>query len=148
MKDEIKEILDKLQLINNSEFTFTYTIIQKSEAKALLNYITNLQKENEELQNNQKYHKNNVFSLEYDKETLVEMCNDLQEENEYLKKENKKISQQHIYTLDKLIETQTKIENTISYIKEEQYSEPKELYGLVCSDELLKILGDDKDENN
>ena len=58
MKDEIKETLDKLQLINNCEFNFTYTIIQKPEAKALLNYITNLQQENERLKDELEQNKN------------------------------------------------------------------------------------------
>ena len=45
MKDEIKEILDKLKSTTNSKMDFTYTIIQKLEAKSLLDYITNLQEE-------------------------------------------------------------------------------------------------------
>ena len=38
--------------------------------------IENLQKENEELKKNQRYYKNGVFSLEYDKETLSDMVDD------------------------------------------------------------------------
>lgn len=38
--------------------------------------IENLQQENEELKKNQRYYKNGVFSLEYDKETLSDMVDD------------------------------------------------------------------------
>ena len=47
-----------------------------NNCKLLLDYITNLQQENEELKKNQRYYKNGVFSLEYDKETLSDMVDD------------------------------------------------------------------------
>ena len=40
-----------------------------------------------------KFIKNGVFSLEYDKETLRDMVLELQEENQSLKKENKKLKE-------------------------------------------------------
>lgn len=42
----------------------------------LLCYSKELQQENEELKKNQRYYKNGVFSLEYDKETLSDMVDD------------------------------------------------------------------------
>ena len=64
MNDEIKEILEMLQKYGSTN------------DKVLLDYITNLQQENEELNKNQRYYKNGVFSLEYDKETLSDMVDD------------------------------------------------------------------------
>lgn len=58
-------------------------------------------------------------------------------EIEKLKNESKEISKQHIATLDKLIEKQTKIENVIEYIKENGYID---LNGY----DLLEILGGDE----
>ena len=43
---------------------------------------------------------------------------------------------------EEIQELKSKITKAIEYIKEEMYSEPKELYGLVPADEVLKILGD------
>ena len=82
MSDELKEILESLDKIAKAEY-YPEDLLTYKECQLLLNYITNLQEENEEL-----------------------------------KKEKKKISQQHIYTLDKLIETQTKNENAIEYLNE------------------------------
>ena len=62
MNDKIKEILEDIKGI----YYF----------KPLLDYITNLQQENEELIKNQRYYKNGVFSLEYDKETMSDMIDD------------------------------------------------------------------------
>lgn len=98
-------------------------------------------------------HNTNFYSLENIKETL-ESCKDFldgeevyyhigtlryaYEEIERLRNEIKKISEQHIYTLDKLIETQTRIEKTIEYIKENGYID---LNGY----DLLKITGGDEE---
>ena len=64
-----------------------------------------------------------------------------------LQNENKKIAQQHIYTLDKLMEEQTKNENAIEYIKEHISYERGEygfyrhhLYNNFSKKDLLKIL--------
>lgn len=100
-----------------------------------------------------KEHNTNFYSLENIKETL-ESCKDFldgeevyyhigalryaYEEIERLRNEIKKISEQHIYTLDKLIETQTRIEKTIEYIKENGYID---LNGY----DLLKITGGDEE---
>lgn len=71
MNDEIKAFLVNIK--NNEEW------------KQIYDYITNLQEENEELKKNQRYYKNGVFSLEYDKETMSDMIDDLKQENERLK---------------------------------------------------------------
>lgn len=57
MKDEIKEILDKLNNESNYSNFITsqyggpdyYYLLEKDEGKILLDYITNLQEENERL---------------------------------------------------------------------------------------------------
>ena len=70
MKDEIKEINIKIpgQILDYVD--------TKDHLLDLFNYITNLEQENEELKKNQRYYKNGVFSLEYDKETLSDMVDD------------------------------------------------------------------------
>lgn len=66
MNDEIKEIFD----------TKLYFDLEEEDYAKIKNYITNLQQENKELKKNQRYYKNGVFSLEYDKETLSDMVDD------------------------------------------------------------------------
>lgn len=101
MKDEIKEILDDLLFTT----TLPNVSVKLSEEKLyqLKDYITNLQKEvdkltaesteweskcydlqeeNKTLRKNQRYYKNGVFSLEYDKETLSDMIDDYKSRNE------------------------------------------------------------------
>ena len=90
-----KEMIDKIKkcLIGG----YDLDIITQEEMSILWNYITNLQdtlkdreeycygletqltnlqEENEDLRKNQRYYKNGVFSLEYDKETLSDMVDD------------------------------------------------------------------------
>lgn len=79
MNDEIKEILEHLKneyWRNFPEDGIPYKVLYAEEVDSLLEYITNLQQENEELKKNQRYYKNGVFSLEYDKETLSDMVDD------------------------------------------------------------------------
>ena len=85
--------------------------------------------------------KKDFYRLTLDHELVVRLYNwitNLQQEIERLRNEIKKISEQHIYTLDKLIETQTRIEKTIEYIKENGYID---LNGY----DLLKITGGDEE---
>ena len=84
MKDEIKEILDKLNKIKI--FGYNPDIINSfsyRDLNLLLDYITNLQEENEELKKNQRYHKkfgnDYIFCLEGDKETYKDYIFELQE---------------------------------------------------------------------
>ena len=90
MKDEIKEILDKLKDRNWYD-EFNLDKLRKEETHLLLDYITNLQEENEELKKNQRYHKkfgnDYIFCLEGDKETYKDYIFELQEENEELKED-------------------------------------------------------------
>lgn len=77
MNDEIKEILENIKRQNEwDEIEYFKTPLSTKDANKLLDYITNLQQENEELKKNQRYYKNGVFSLEYDKETLSDMVDD------------------------------------------------------------------------
>lgn len=75
-------------------------------------YIEKLQQENEELKKNQRYYKKGVFCLENDKETMSDMIDDYK----------------------------SRIEKAVEFIKEDMYSEPNELYGLIDGEHLLNIL--------
>ena len=123
MKDEIKELLDKLDYI-----------ISRTEDDNLVNdygneiedYITNLQEENEELKKNQRYHKkfgnDYIFCLEGDKETYK----------------------------DYIFELQERIEKAIEYINNNSYFEDNIVKTMIFKDyssNLLNILqGVGKDE--
>ena len=79
MNDEIKEFIE---FRADEDGTYFYYIDKNGDEQwgynldNLKDYITNLQKENEELKKNQRYYKNGVFSLKYDKETLSDMVDD------------------------------------------------------------------------
>ena len=63
----------------NKENFYNIKIMNKGYGKTyheLQHKIKTLLKENEELKKNQRYYKNGVFSLEYDKETLSDMIDD------------------------------------------------------------------------
>ena len=82
MKDDeirdYKEAVLQLQTaydFHNSKSLAPYNVDWES-VRLILDYITNLQQENEILKKNQRYYKNGVFSLEYDKETMSDMIDD------------------------------------------------------------------------
>ena len=77
MKDEIKDILLKLQIFKNTKEIDEYHI-DKEDGVRLLNYITNLQKENNNLKEDFKRHIDRINEL-------TERSDNLQEENEILK---------------------------------------------------------------
>lgn len=121
MNDEIKEITD--DLIKNRDklvrgFYFPEDLLGTLDLIKLIDYITNLQQENE----------TKTTKLNAIRKYLLN-------EIERLRNEIKKISEQHIYTLDKLIETQTRIEKTIEYIKSNYIDNPIEF-----KEDLLNIL--------
>lgn len=74
MTNEVKEILDSIKYHVDEDDWFE---IEGHFLKPLLDYITNLQEENKRLIKNQRYYKNGVFSLEYDKETMSDMIDEL-----------------------------------------------------------------------
>lgn len=82
MKDEIKEIINDLQRIADRK-CYPEDILDGSIAQEWVDYITNLQEENEELKKNQRYHKkfgnDYIFCLEGDKETYKDYIFELQE---------------------------------------------------------------------
>lgn len=105
MNDEIKEILESSRKIikSNRENGFDRIIMLGDDIDKLLDYITNLQQENEELKKNQRYYKNGVFSLEYDKETLSDMVDDyksrIEKTVEYIKNKLSSETYQHLKKL-------------------------------------------------
>ena len=83
MKDEIKEIILYLK---KKENTRNIKCITLSEKDKLLDYITNLQEENEYLKKHQRFHKkfgnDYIFCVEGDKETYKDLLLEKQEELE------------------------------------------------------------------
>ena len=158
MKDEIKEILDRLEKIGfyanvPKELVYMTTNITPQECKTLLDYITNLQ----------KYYNDNVNEYE---ELIVKYSN-LQEENENLKEEinniirieiTKKELQEENERLKELNvcvgcnnnpDYKSRIEKAIEYIKNGlnafEKIEDKELISnrmvdIECFNDLLNIL--------
>lgn len=79
MKDKIKEII-KLYKDDDIEY---YNLVSDLGYDVLLDYIINLQEENEELKKNQRFHKkfgdDYIFCVEGDKETYKDYIFELQE---------------------------------------------------------------------
>ena len=82
MNNDIKEINKFKDILNyykakQIEPTYCEELITTGELQALLDYITNLQEENEELRKNQRFHKkfgnDYIFCVEGDKETYKDM---------------------------------------------------------------------------
>ena len=81
LKDEYEEEIEDLK--ENNEVLLSSYKAQKDINHQQLSMvikrdkkIKDLQQENEKLKKNQRYYKNGVFSLEYDKETLSDMVDD------------------------------------------------------------------------
>lgn len=83
MSEKLKEIIENMPkdvLINSFETVYEDSIKKDLEIEKLNNIINELSKENQELKEKTKlFHKNRVFSLEYDKETLTDMVLEYQE---------------------------------------------------------------------
>lgn len=91
MKDEIKEILEQLKIRNdlyNDRDESCIVPIEYYEAHILLDYITNLQEENEILKKDIKSLKNYYNDLVKMYENRLNYITDLQEENKILKELN------------------------------------------------------------
>ena len=88
---EIKEELAKISFSNighcvNTNLILDYITNLQEEIERLNNIIKEISKENQELKEKTKlFHKNRVFSLEYDKETLRDMVLELQEQKKQIK---------------------------------------------------------------
>jgi len=76
-EDEVKELLGHIEILDNTDY-----ILHSDKAKALLNYITNLQKENEDYkQRNEKaieYINQYLPNYDFDHTNLKELLNILQ----------------------------------------------------------------------
>lgn len=105
MNDELKEILHYLKIENghcSSELSY-------EETRLLLDYITNLQQENQDLSRVCELYGKSLYNAE-------------------------------------LTDYKSRIEKAVEYIKEDMYSEPNELYGLIDGEHLLNILNGRSDE--
>lgn len=112
MNDEIKEILDSLDKIAKAEY-YPEDLLTYKECQLLLDYITNLQEENERLKKENK-----------------KLSNDLAEAilfNQKRCEQNKELKQ--------------RCEKAIEYIKKWRESDGSQGY---CTFDLLEILGGDE----
>lgn len=138
MNDEIREILNYMKKESN------YKHLSFNASKLLLDYITNLQQENEELKKNQRYYKNGVFSLEYDKETLSDMVDD------YKSRVEKAVNncEKSIESINKKLENNKEpfevVDGKIIYLNDYQVCRLKAIR-MKCK-ELLNILQNGSDE--
>jgi chromosome segregation ATPase len=71
-EDEVKELLGHIEILDNTDY-----ILHSDKAKALLNYITNLQERNNNLKEDFKRH--------------IDRINELTERNDNLQKENENL---------------------------------------------------------
>ena len=155
MNEEIKEILEYLKNDKYAGYKEQYKAIRKDYAKVLLDYITNLQEKVNQYENPDdmtlfymwldEKAKDKMKELKQKNERLKENNQNMQiemartwEENERLKQDIKDAC----IVIEKLKKEKKEV---IEYIKKDMYVEPKELYGLVSADELLNILGGDKE---
>ena len=96
---------------------YAYELMVKNNPEEAAKQLLLKDKENERLSKNQRYYKNGVFSLEYDKETMSDMIDDYK----------------------------SRIDKTIEYIKKNTRTAPFENYKYLEIDdeeieELLKLL--------
>lgn len=124
MKDEIKEIITEMQLRNgryiickNEDISFSD---EDYKAHLLLDYITNLQEENEYSNYCEKKLREKITNLEYKITTLEDYKIRNEKAIEYIKKGNKHFK--------------------------ENYNEPYEYAFMVNADEIMKILKGKSDE--
>lgn len=118
MNDDIKEIIRKRKQKIELNKSLNVQGYYDKEDKALLDYITNLQQENERLK---------------------ELCNKYEEEHSTAFN-LWKMKMEEMPTYEEKEDYKSRIEKAVEYIKEDMYSEPNELYGLVDGEYLLNIL--------
>lgn len=86
MTEEIKEILESLNKIAKTEY-YPEDLLTYKECEILLNYITNLQKENEKLKEENK----RIFSRVNDDELLISNAMNYAELQDYKQRNEKAI---------------------------------------------------------
>lgn len=97
MTEEMKEILDKLNKYDDYKYRnnngIGYKEIEAWEIELLLNYITNLQKENNQ-------HISDIQVLMNKKENLERLTKKLQKENEKIKQINEELKQSKLLNIE------------------------------------------------
>ena len=128
MKDEIKKILENVKKCCDITKDQSFTVYQRQDILALLDYITNLQEENERLKENMKI-KDNTILINYNKDTKEYT---LDRKNYY--KINKRLNERLDY--------KSRNEKAVEFIKENDgYAISRNYY----DNKLLNILnGGDK----
>lgn len=110
MTEEIKEIIDYLI---DEECTRRIKCITIEESKQLLDYIKNLQQENEKLKYNARGQVNDYFKDKYADEVLKNAK--LQQENERLKEDNLLIKSSNKLVSDNLHNYKSRCEKAIEF---------------------------------
>lgn len=123
MKDEIKEILDKLKLLCYDDYCLEFSVdyIERKEEKLLLDLITNLQEENKRLNKIEQEH---------------------QKLNGELREENNRLNANITYLQKQLgIDYQSRIDKAIEYMDRRDLE-----WGSPEHEEMMRILkGEDKE---
>lgn len=133
MKDEIKEILDKLNsgVWEKDEQEISYKILFSNEVYQLLYYITNLQEENNKLKNLEyKFFYCSEDEESFTLEDYLQLGNKLYD----LEEENKKIK-------NKLEDEKKNYKRITTYLQEENErlkEENKHIFANVNDDQLLR----------
>lgn len=131
MNSEIKEIIESLDKIAKAEY-YPEDLLTYKECQLLLNYTTNLQKENE-------YLKKQNTKL-YKKDTKI--INELKEELEITQEKWNKDKQWSECRTKEWLDYKQRIDKAIEYIKEWRESDGSKGY---CTFDLLEILGGDEE---
>lgn len=87
MNDEIKEILKEIECYRNEELCLIF--LSRKESNALLDYITNLQAELQEANDNADWWHNRFNAVQQENETLHENNQNMQEEMARVWEENR-----------------------------------------------------------
>ena len=96
MNDEIKEILEQLEWyrkIGKKDVYYPECVLPNKKAFILLDYITNLQQENEELKKklDRRYYKNEYERIKKENDRLKENNSNMQEEMARVWEENERL---------------------------------------------------------
>ena len=87
MNDEIKELLKHIEILDNTDY-----ILHSDKAKALLDYITNLQQENDKLREQCKQWKENHKAVCIQRDNILNnTVKDIEEQIDYKSRNEKAI---------------------------------------------------------
>jgi chromosome segregation ATPase len=133
MKDEIKEILDNIKKCCEITKEQNFVVYQRQDIEKLLDYITNLQEENNNLKEDFKRHIDRINEL-------TKRSDNLQEENERLKRlAEKDYTELNIAEMNATI-YKSRCEEAIEFIEEKISSTQGVINDYMYHKEHNKIL--------